>query len=108
MHAPREELQQPVFAAIDTLEFPELHDESIPFMAFLKSLSKLLLAAGVKDFSMQVSSLLRFGKAEGSWNRGSPCKTLTNSLNAVQGHQLNYKGPCRTCANRSQRGCGAT
>ena len=49
----REELQQPVFTAIDALEFPELHDESIPFMAFLKQLTKLMKAAGVRDFMMQ-------------------------------------------------------
>ncbi|KAK9843984.1 hypothetical protein WJX81_001035 [Elliptochloris bilobata] len=49
----REELQQPVFTAIDALEFPELHDESIPFMAFLKQLTKLMAAAGVRDFTMQ-------------------------------------------------------
>ena len=51
----REDLQQPVFAAIDIFEFPELHDESIPFMAFTKALSKLMLVSGVKDFSLQVT-----------------------------------------------------
>ena len=50
----REELQQPVFMAIDTLEYPELHDESIPTLAFIKSLNRLLVAAGIKDFNMQV------------------------------------------------------
>ena len=50
----REELQQPVFAAIDVLEFPELHDESIPFMAFTKCITRLMVAAGVRDFSLQV------------------------------------------------------
>ncbi|DBA98352.1 hypothetical protein WJX82_002463 [Trebouxia sp. C0006] len=49
----REELQQPVFMAIDTLEYPELHDESIPTLAFIKSLNRLLVAAGIKDFNMQ-------------------------------------------------------
>ena len=42
-----------MFTAIDALEFPELHDESIPFMAFLKQLTKLMKAAGVRDFMMQ-------------------------------------------------------
>ncbi len=50
----REELQQPVFAAIDVLEFPELHDESIPFMAFMTNVMRLMAAAGVRDFTMQV------------------------------------------------------
>ena len=44
--------------AIDALEFPELHDESIPYMAFVKNCAKLLAAAGVRDFSMQVRDLL--------------------------------------------------
>jgi kinetochore protein Nuf2 len=35
------------------LEFPELHDESIPAVAFLHALNRLLLASGVKDFSMR-------------------------------------------------------
>jgi kinetochore protein Nuf2 len=49
----REELQQPVFMAIDALEFPELHDESIPAMAFIRHLSRLLQAAGVRDWSLK-------------------------------------------------------
>ena len=43
-----------MFMAIDTLEYPELHDESIPTLAFIKSLNRLLVAAGIKDFNMQV------------------------------------------------------
>ena len=51
----REEMQQPVFAATDVLEYPELHDESIPFIAFMTSLARLFRASGIKDFTMQVS-----------------------------------------------------
>lgn len=40
--------------AIDTLEYPELHDESIPTLAFIKHLNRLLVAAGIKDFTLQV------------------------------------------------------
>ena len=50
----REELQQPVFGAIDALEFPELHEDSIGTMAFSRSLCKLMEAAGVADFSFHV------------------------------------------------------
>lgn len=46
-------MNQPVFAAIDALEFPELHDESIPAMAFLQALNRLMLASGIKDFSLR-------------------------------------------------------
>jgi kinetochore protein Nuf2 len=49
----RDELQQPVFAAIDAIEFPELHDESIPAMAFFIKAGALLRASGVKDFSLK-------------------------------------------------------
>ena len=53
----REELQQPVFSATDELEFPELHDESIPCIALLHHLSLLMGAAGVKDFGLKVKLL---------------------------------------------------
>ena len=47
-------MQQPIFAAIDVLEYPELHDESIPFFTFFRQLNKLFTASGVKDFALQV------------------------------------------------------
>lgn len=50
----REEMQQPVFSAIDAIEFPELHDESIPAMAFIRNLFKLMRACGVQDFNLRV------------------------------------------------------
>lgn len=43
-----------MFVAIDALEFPELHDESIPTLAFVKHLTRLLTAAGVRDFMLKV------------------------------------------------------
>lgn len=49
----REELNQPLFAAIDAFEYPELHDESIAARNFYRHLSKLMLACGVKDFGMK-------------------------------------------------------
>ena len=36
---------------MDAFEFPELHDESIPSSNFLRHLSKLMAACGVKDFT---------------------------------------------------------
>lgn len=51
----REELQQPVFAALDVLEYPELHDESIPFLAYSRCLARLMTASGVRDFSLQAN-----------------------------------------------------
>lgn len=51
----REEMDQPVFEAIDELEYPELYDEAIPILTFFKYLRKLMGAAGYHDFSMRVS-----------------------------------------------------
>jgi len=52
-HAHREELQQPEFSAIDALEFPELHEESVGNLAFLRALFKLVRTAGVTDFGVK-------------------------------------------------------
>lgn len=49
----REEMQTPDLAAIDELEFPELHEESMGTVAFLRALSKLMRASGVMDFSLK-------------------------------------------------------
>ncbi|KAK9864138.1 hypothetical protein WJX84_002045 [Apatococcus fuscideae] len=49
----REDLQQPVLAATDVLEFPELHEESIPAFAFSSSLARLVTAVGIKDFTLR-------------------------------------------------------
>lgn len=59
--APREELNQPVFAAIDAFEYPELHDESIATRNFLRHLGKLMANTGVKDFTMKVGARTLLG-----------------------------------------------
>mmetsp|Transcript_29485 Transcript_29485/g.49579 ORF Transcript_29485/g.49579 Transcript_29485/m.49579 type:complete len:456 (-) Transcript_29485:50-1417(-) len=48
----REELQQPALGAIDALEFPELHNESVATLAFSRALIDLTTAAGVHDFAL--------------------------------------------------------
>jgi hypothetical protein len=53
-HVRREELNQPLFAAIDAFEYPELHDESIAARNFFRHLAKLMSACGVKDFGIKV------------------------------------------------------
>eukprot|EP00854_Cymbomonas_tetramitiformis_P018737 gene18737-22376_t len=49
----REELQQPVFEAVDALEFPALHEESIGTLAFNRALTDLVLSAGIHDFALK-------------------------------------------------------
>jgi kinetochore protein Nuf2 len=77
MGVTREELQQPVFAATDVLEFPELHDESIPAVAFLKHLNRLMLASGIKDFSLRVSLTAATFHLEQTWVTKSLHRTHT-------------------------------
>jgi kinetochore protein Nuf2 len=49
----RDELQQPVFAALDALTYPELHEESVGVIAFTRHLHRLVRTAGITDFSMK-------------------------------------------------------
>jgi kinetochore protein Nuf2 len=49
----KQTLATPVFAAIEDLDFAELHDESIPAMNLFIQVSKLLRTSGVRDFSMK-------------------------------------------------------
>ena len=53
----REEMALPEFTAIAELEFPELHDESIPTLTFAKAVQRLLAASGVRDFMLKVPCL---------------------------------------------------
>ena len=58
----REEMALPEFTAIAELEFPELHDESIPTLTFAKAVQRLLAASGVRDFMLKVGRALRTPK----------------------------------------------
>ena len=51
--AAREEMAQPAFSAMDALEFPELHEESVGVLAFTRNLHKLMASAGVTDFTLK-------------------------------------------------------
>jgi kinetochore protein Nuf2 len=48
-----EELNQPVFAAIDAFEWPELHDASVAARNLHRALRRLLAAAGCRDFGLR-------------------------------------------------------
>mmetsp|Transcript_42730 Transcript_42730/g.106345 ORF Transcript_42730/g.106345 Transcript_42730/m.106345 type:complete len:450 (+) Transcript_42730:39-1388(+) len=49
----REDMLQPQFAGMAELEFPELHDESVSTMAFLRACQRLLTTCGISDFTLQ-------------------------------------------------------
>ena len=112
----REELQQPVFSAIDVLEFPELHEESIGQLAFNRAVTKLLLFAGVHDFTLQdlykpeynrtirnLSAIINFAK----FRYAVYCLVLVNGTTIVLHDRIATAGgneairslPCRCMPN---------
>lgn len=64
-----------MFMAIDTLEYPELHDESIAAMALVKALNKLMVAAGVKDFTLKVGTRVCVPQACSTSHATGPVQT---------------------------------
>lgn len=64
-----------MFAALEGMEYPELHDDAIPVITFVKALTKLMLMSGVHDFTLKdlykpdyqrtrrnISAIINFGK----------------------------------------------
>lgn len=47
-------MHQPAFSGMDSLEFPELHEDSVGVLAFSRNLYKMMRASGVHDFSLKV------------------------------------------------------
>lgn len=75
MGVTREEMNQPAFAGLSALSYPELHEESVPELTFFRTATKLLNACGVYDFGLkdiisptpkrvrrQFSALINFAK----------------------------------------------
>lgn len=71
----KEEMGQPAFSGLRALDFPELHEESIPELTFFRTISKLMGYCGIYDFSFrdllypspkrlrrQLSALINFAK----------------------------------------------
>jgi kinetochore protein Nuf2 len=46
-----DDVVQPKFTGLQAIEFPELHEDSIPEFTFVHNLNRLMRAVGVKDFS---------------------------------------------------------
>jgi kinetochore protein Nuf2 len=70
-----EEIRQPSFGCLDSLAYPDLHDESIPILHFLRASQKMFAAAqyhdfGLRDFTQptparfhwQLSALINYAK----------------------------------------------
>jgi kinetochore protein Nuf2 len=66
----KDELYQPKFAGLSVLEFPELHEGSIPTLAVFSELSKMFQIVGINDFRLE--DLLK-----------PQAKRLRNQLSAV-------------------------
>ena len=42
-----------MFGALNTLQYPELHEESIGVLSFTRHLYRLMFASGITDFSLK-------------------------------------------------------
>jgi len=75
----KEELNMPVFTAQQNMAWPQLHEDSIPELAFWRALAKLMAVCGVNDFARddlarpdpkrlrkQLSGLINFAKVNSS------------------------------------------
>lgn len=49
----REEMSQPAFAGLSALNYPELHEDSIPELSFLRACSKMMAICGLVDFGLK-------------------------------------------------------
>lgn len=48
----QEDMAQPSFSGMEELEYPELHEDSVPQIGFLKACDKLLTTSGINDFTL--------------------------------------------------------
>jgi len=49
----REDMSQPAFAGLSSLNYPELHEDSIPELAFLRACTKMMTICGIPDFGIR-------------------------------------------------------
>ena len=49
----REDMSQPAFAGLSSLNYPELHEDSIPELAFLRACTKMMAICGIPDFGIR-------------------------------------------------------
>lgn len=46
-------MSQPAFAGLSALNYPELHEDSIPELSYLRSCSKMMTICGIVDFGLK-------------------------------------------------------
>ncbi|CAN0287498.1 unnamed protein product, partial [Hapterophycus canaliculatus] len=49
----KEEMSQPVFAGLECLTYPELHDESIAFLALFRNVCRMMRISRIEDFALK-------------------------------------------------------
>jgi len=49
----RDSLSTPAFAGLNALSFPELHEDSIPELAFVRACAKMMAICGIPDFGLR-------------------------------------------------------
>ena len=75
MGVTKEEMSQPAFSGLSALNYPELHEDSIPELTFYRCAAKLMTTCGIHDFCMKdilapthkrlrrhLSAMLNFGR----------------------------------------------
>ena len=94
----REEMAQPAFSGLNSLNYPELHDDSVPRLNSYRACGKMMELCGVQDFTIkdfitptakrvrrQLSGIINFAKF-----RGEKQNILTD-LSGVREDLLNKK-----------------
>ena len=107
----KQTLTTPVFSAMEDaqMEFPELHDESIPAVNLFIQVSRLLRTSGVRDFSMRdlakpdpvrlrkhLSAVINFAKfREEKLQVREGCRDVSGQRCGVVGHTIGVSGGLR-------------
>lgn len=49
----REEMNQPTFEGLNVLEYPEMHEHSVPFLHSFRAMQSTMETCGIHDFSIR-------------------------------------------------------
>ena len=92
----REEMAQPAFSGLNSLNYPELHDDSVPRLNSYRACGKMMELCGIQDFTIkdfiaptakrvrrQLSGIINFAKFRGEK------QNLLNELGGVRMDLLN-------------------
>ena len=69
----REEMNQPAFSGLNALNYPELHEESVPKLNAYRACCKMMELCGVQDFTIKdfIAPTAKRLQASRCWNQKS-------------------------------------